>query len=109
MTAVKICKKYIRYLYFLLFYRFSIGLRFEYIPKPCNVFFLQGFVLKDASSLCSHRWKDVFALTLTTLDSIYNFLNTDQLSCPLCRKATSKHDVSNPMLNNVLFLGCNSA
>jgi len=48
---------------------------------------------------CSYRGKEVVGQNLTIHGPIHPPLNTVQSSCPLCRKASLKNDVSTSMLH----------
>ncbi len=68
---------------------------------PCCVF---GVIVmqEDPATThlqCSYWGKEVFGQNLTTHGPIHPHLNMVQSSCPLCRKAPPKHDVSTPMLH----------
>ncbi len=49
---------------------------------------------------CSYWGKEVVGQNLTIYGPIHPPLNTVQSSCPLCRKAPPKHDVSTPILHS---------
>ncbi len=68
---------------------------------PCCVF---GVIvmLEDPATThlqCSYWEKEVVGQNLTIHGPIHPALNTVQSSCPLCRKASPKYDVSTPMLH----------
>ncbi len=68
---------------------------------PCCVF---GVIvmLEDPATThlqCSYWGTEVVGCNLTIHGPIHPPLNTVHSSCPLCRKAPPKHDVSTPMLH----------
>ncbi len=68
---------------------------------PCCVFEVI-VMLEDPATThlqCSYWGKEVVGQNLMIHGPIHPPLNTVQSSCPLCRKAPPKHDVSTPMLH----------
>ncbi len=68
---------------------------------PCCVF---GVIvmLEDPATThlhCSYWGKEIVGQNLAIHGHIHPLLNTVQSSCPLCRKAPPKNDVSTPMLH----------
>ncbi len=79
---------------------------------PCCVF---GVIvmLEDPATThlqCSYWGKEVVGQNLAIHGPIHPPLNTVQSSCPLCRKAPPKHDVSTPCFTvGIVFLGLYSS
>ncbi len=76
---------------------------------PCCVFGVIVMLEDPATTLhlqCSYWGKEVVGQNLVIHGPIHAPLNTVQSSCPLCRKAPPKHDVSTPCFTvGMVFLG----
>ncbi len=79
---------------------------------PCCVFRVI-VMLEDPAMThlqCSYWGKEVVGQNLTIHGPIHPPFNTVQSSCPLCRKAPPKHDVSTPCFTvGMVFLGLYSS